>query len=204
MTTRDGLAEPRRLWLVRHAESTWNSKGLVQGQRDPGLSPNGRRQVARCVRTLAAEGAPEALYSSDLRRARESAVPIAEAFGLVVRVEPALRERSLGDAEGSPAAMLGPERSGVSSGRVVDADAAPIGGESVRELYERVASCAARILSLHRGDLVLVCHGGVVRALSAWLDGVAPDEMAWPEVENGVPILRRVPFASSVLQEDQP
>lgn len=199
MTTRDRLAEPRRVWLVRHGESTWNSKGLVQGQRDPGLSPIGRQQVAQCVRALAAAAPPEALYSSDLRRALESAAPIAEALGLEVRVERALRERSLGDAEGRPTAMLGPESSGVTDGWVVDADAAPTGGESVRELYGRVVSCAARILSLHRGDVVLVCHGGVVRVLSAWLDGIAPDQMAWPEVENGVPILRRAPSASTCV-----
>jgi probable phosphoglycerate mutase len=194
MRSGERVATGRRLWLVRHGETTWNSRGLVQGQRDPGLSPSGRQQVARCARHLAAASA-EALYSSDLRRALESAAPIADALGVEVRVEPDLRERSLGHAEGKPAARLGPEWSGVSAGRVVDADAAPTGGESVRQLYERVASCASRILSLHRGDLVLVCHGGVVRALSAWLDGVPPEEMTWPEVENGVPILRRAPCA---------
>lgn len=196
MKVGERVSVARRLWLVRHGETTWNSRGLVQGQRDPGLSPVGREQIARCCRTLAA-ASPEALYSSDLRRALESAAPIARALGVEVRADPGLRERSLGDAEGLPAARLGPERSGVTSGRVVDADAAPTGGESVRQLYERAATCAARILSLHRGDLVLVCHGGVVRALCAWLDGVPPEEMAWTEVENGVPILRRVASAWS-------
>ncbi|MDA8076123.1 MAG: phosphoglycerate mutase family protein, partial [Actinomycetota bacterium] len=43
----------RRLWLVRHGESTWNAAGLVQGQRDPGLSPAGHEQAARCARLLA-------------------------------------------------------------------------------------------------------------------------------------------------------
>lgn len=182
----------RRIWLVRHGESTWNAKGIVQGQLDPGLSRSGRQQAARCAQTLAAMAKPEALYSSDLRRALQSAAPIAEALGLEVHVEAGLRERSLGDAEGSPSPMLGPERSGIAEGRVVDADAAPAGGESVRKLFERAASCAARILSLHGGDVVLVCHGGVVRVLSAWLDGVTPDQMAWPDVENGVLIVRRV------------
>ncbi len=194
MESGERVSVARRLWLVRHGETTWNSKGLVQGQRDPGLSPVGREQIARCCRTLA-EASPEAIYSSDLRRALESAAPISRALGVGFRADPDLRERSLGDAEGLPATRLGPERSGVTAGRVVDADAAPTGGESVRQLYERVASCAARILSLHKGDIVLVCHGGVVRALCAWLDGVPPEEMAWTEVENGVPILRRVASA---------
>lgn len=193
----NGAAGDRGLWLVRHGESTWNAMGLVQGQMDPGLSPSGRRQAAECAWTLAAQPRPEALYSSDLWRALDSAVPIGEVLGLEVRVEGGLRERSLGEAEGSPWPTLGADRSGVAKGRVVDPDAAPAGGESVRQLYDRVASCAARILSVHHGDVVLVCHGGVVRVLLAWLDGIGPDEMAWPDVQNGVPILRKDPCALS-------
>ncbi len=187
----------RRVWLVRHGETAWNSEGLVQGQLDPELSETGRRQAVRCAHDLAAQPACEALYSSDLRRARETAAPIAEALRLAVRVELDLRERALGDAEGKPSALLGPERSGIAGGRVVDADASPAGGESVRQLYERVASCAGRALSRERGDVVLVCHGGAVRVLCAWLEGVAPDEMAWPEVGNGALVMREVPAAST-------
>ncbi|HTX63075.1 MAG TPA: histidine phosphatase family protein [Acidimicrobiales bacterium] len=192
MKTPAGVEGVRRVWLIRHGESTWNEKGIVQGQLDPGLTRLGREQAARCARTLAEGMRAEALYSSDLRRALESAAPIAEALGLELQVEADLRERSLGDAEGSPNPTLGPARSGISEGRVVDADAAPAGGESVRQLYERAVTCARRVLSRHRGDVVLVCHGGVVRVLAAWLDGATPDGMTWPEVDNSVPIVRRV------------
>jgi probable phosphoglycerate mutase len=183
----------RQLWLVRHGESTWNATGMIQGHQDPGLSPLGRIQAADCARRLASRMSAARLYSSDLRRAVETAAIIGEALALDVRIEPMLRERSLGTAEGEPSALFGREDSGVSGGRVVDADAAPEGGESVRQLYERAASCAARILSAHAGDVVLVCHGGVVRVLIAWIDGVGPDQMIWPEIENGAAILRPVP-----------
>lgn len=183
-------ARHRRLWLVRHGESTWNAWGLVQGQLDPGLSGAGHEQAAACARALAAGPRPEALYSSDLRRAIETATPISDALALTVRLEPDLRERSLGDAEGRPSAALAARRSGIEGGRVVDADAAPFGGESVRELYDRAARCAMRILCSHDGDVVLVCHGGIVRVLLAWLDGVEPDAMKWPEIDNGLPIVR--------------
>jgi len=192
----EGYGSGRRLWLVRHGESIWNAAGLVQGQRDPGLSPAGHEQAARCARLLAVQGRPEALYSSDLRRAVETAAPIAKALGLPVCIDPRLRERSLGDAEGVPSASLGPRRSGIDGARVADADAAPEGGESVRQLYARAAACVAQILASHRGDVVLVCHGGVVRVLLAWLDGIAPEEMTWPVIENAAPIrrdLRRAP-----------
>ncbi len=186
----------RRLWLVRHGESSWNATGLVQGQLDPGLTPHGRAQAARCAETLAAGPGPEVLYSSDLRRALETAAAIGSRLSLDVHIDPRLRERSLGDAEGRPSDLLGADRSGVVDGRVVDADAAPAGGESIRQLYERATSCAATILDAHAGDVVLVCHGGVVRVLLAWLDGVEPGQMPWPDVDNALPLLRDTPVPS--------
>jgi broad specificity phosphatase PhoE len=192
--TRDPRSR-RRLWLVRHGESIWNASGLVQGQLDPGLSHAGRRQAERCARVIASGPAPESLYSSNLRRATETAIVIASALGLEVRLEPDLRERSLGDAEGRQAAALDAARSGIEGGLVVDADAAPAGGESVRELYARAVGCAERIISSNRRGTVLVCHGGVVRVLLAWLDGIGPDGMPWPEIENGVPVVRSLPSA---------
>lgn len=181
------------MWLVRHGESTWNVRGLVQGHQTlPALTAGGLRQARRCARSLA--GAPvRAVYSSDLRRAVETAAPIARAFGLEVVEDPRLRERALGVAEGTPSALLTPQRSGIAVGRVVDADAAPDGGETVRQLYERAAACASELLAAHAGEeIVLVCHGGVVRALLAWLDAVGPDDMPWPEIPNAVAIGRSV------------
>ena len=195
----------RRLWLVRHGESEWNAGGLVQGQQDPGLSDLGREQAAHCAGELArARPASTAVWSSDLRRALETAAPIGRALALGVKVDPGLRERSLGVAEGTSSLSLRPECSGVAGGMVVDADAAPAGGESVRQLYERAVRCALRILSGHSGDVVLVCHGGVIRILLAWLDGVGPDGMAWPEVENGVPVVRSLPAVEAVRPEEDP
>lgn len=128
------------------------------------------------------------VVSSDLRRALQTAAPIGRALGRDVLVDPRLRERSLGTAEGLPSALLGPDRSGVVDGVVVDADAAPAGGESVRQLYERAVGCLSERLREGAGDLALVCHGGVVRVLTAWLSGTGPDDMSWPDVDNGWPV----------------
>ena len=183
----------RRLWLVRHGESTWNAVGWVQGQLDsPTLTQRGRRQVRRCAALLDAQRATiGAVYSSDLRRAHQSALPIARVLQLDVRLDGRLRERSLGVVEGTPSTLLDPERSGIKLDRVVDADAAPAGGESVRDLYLRATGAVADLLARHpTGDLVLVCHGGVVRVVLAWLDGVGPDDMSWPGVENALAVCR--------------
>lgn len=177
----------RTLWLVRHGESTWNALGLCQGQR-PGseLTALGRRQARQCADALAGEPIG-LLVASDLHRAVETAEPIHRALGVELVTDPRLRERALGDAEGLPSVLLGPDRSGIAGGRVVDPDAAPAGGESVRQLYDRVVTCVDALLGEGEGDLALVCHGGVVRALLAWHAGERPDAMAWPEVHNGLP-----------------
>ncbi len=184
----------RRLWLVRHGESTWNVLGLVQGHADvPALTPRGAKQARRCARLLA--GKPiGTILSSDLQRAAQTALPIGRALHLPVRRAGRLRERSLGAAEGIPHAALHSDQLGIAGGRVVDADAAPAGGETVRQFYARLAACVNELLSEYPyGDLVLVCHGGVVRVVSAWLDGIGPEDMDWPEVTNGMVIDRVAP-----------
>lgn len=177
----------RTLWLVRHGESTWNALGLCQGQRPgPRLTGHGRRQAHRCARVLAGEPIG-LLVTSDLERAAETAAAIGATLGLAPVPDAGLRERALGSAEGLPVASLDAGRSGVSAGRVVDADAAPEGGESVRQLYGRVVTCVSRRLQEGEGDLALVCHGGVIRVLQAWASGQGPESMAWPEVDNAQP-----------------
>jgi len=186
----------RTLWLVRHGESTWNARGLVQGQKtEPHLTRRGAAQARGLAHRLGGREV-RALYTSDLLRAAETARPIAAALGLEPVVDRRLRERSFGVAEGTPSSGLGSEWSGLEGGRVVDADAAPPGGESVRDLRRRVGGFLdelAAAIDLWRGppgDVVLVVHGGVVRAALAHLDGVPDEEMSWESVGNGQVVCR--------------
>ena len=131
-----------QLWLVRHGESTWNVLGLAQGHDDQAQLT--RRGLAQ-ARAVAGElgGYPiGALYASDLRRARQTAAPVAAALGLRVRCDVRLRERCLGVLEGSAAAAVSPAASGLDGQRVADADARPEGGESLRDFYRRVSGFA--------------------------------------------------------------
>lgn len=173
-----------RVWLVRHGESDWNVGGLAQGQAcGPVLTPRGAAQCARAARWLVGTRAA-VVVSSDLARARQSAQIIAGALDLPVVVEPALRERALGAAEGRPSEVLA-STSGIRHGRVEDADRAPEGGETVRQLYERVSGFARTFTPPDHGETVLVVHGGVIRVWLAWSRGLAPDAMAWPPIPNG-------------------
>ena len=180
-----GTCLTRSLWLIRHGESTWNTLGLAQGHSDDAeLTERGAGQA----RAVAAQfrGRPvRALYASDLRRATQTAAPLATELGLAVTRDTRLRERSLGILEGGPSAAILPAISGLRAGRVVDPDARPAGGESVRDLYQRAAAFADDVGEQRiPGDIVVVAHGGTLRVLAAYLRRVPVERMSWEPLAN--------------------
>src|SRR4051812_41823770 len=93
-----------RLVLVRHGQSTWNAEGRLQGQADPPLSEQGRRE-AEALGSVLYGFPPERVLASDLRRARETA----EAAGFAApTLNPVWREIDVGEWAGRPLAELPP------------------------------------------------------------------------------------------------
>jgi 2,3-bisphosphoglycerate-dependent phosphoglycerate mutase len=181
------MKQPGALFLVRHGESGWNRERLIQGQSRmaPGLTTAGREDASGAADDLAGSGA-DLILASDLRRAVETALPIAARLGVPLRLESRLRERLLGTAEGRPSDQVHPHVLGVTGRRVTDPDARPPGGESVRQLYERVTGLLSDLLSSSPGRrLILVTHGGPIRVARAYLAGLGAAEMTWPTVPNG-------------------
>jgi len=86
-----------RVLLVRHGQSTWNADARWQGQADPPLSALGEQQAVDAARHVAGM---DALWSSDLHRARRTAELIGEHLALGVHVEARLRERHAGEWQG--------------------------------------------------------------------------------------------------------
>ncbi|MGD0698549.1 MAG: histidine phosphatase family protein [Trebonia sp.] len=180
------------LWLVRHGESTWNVAGLAQGQHDQAeLTERGLRQASDAAWRFR-DHPIRAIYASDLRRALQTAGAFAAVVGVPVFADGRLRERSLGVLEGIPSAALGPSVTGLDGGRVVDPDARPAGGESVRQMYQRAAEFCDELAATaggfrglaDAGDVLVVAHGGTVRVLAAYLHSVPADQMSWEPVEN--------------------
>src|SRR5437660_2471183 len=93
------LRHPLQLVFIRHGSSTWNDEGRIQGQLDPPLSEKGREQAEKLAARLRDETV-DALYSSDLQRARSTADAVSGAIGKEVALLPELREVALGEWEG--------------------------------------------------------------------------------------------------------
>ncbi len=156
--------ETTRICIVRHGETDWNVAQRMQGHFDLALNATGEAQ-ARAVGQYFAGMQAQALYSSDLLRARQTAQPIAQALGLPVQGLPALRERNFGRFEGMTLEEIATENEG--SERTLECRdpeyAPPGGGESLRQLGLRVVTCIDRLVSVHGGEtIVLVTHGGVL------------------------------------------
>jgi broad specificity phosphatase PhoE len=94
-----------RLIVVRHGETAWNRERRFQGRQDVPLSADGRLQAEAVARALTPES-PAAVYTSPLRRARDTAMIIAEPHGLAVTQEPAFIELSFGAWEGLTVAQV--------------------------------------------------------------------------------------------------
>jgi broad specificity phosphatase PhoE len=173
------------LWFVRHGESTWNAAGLVQGQaHGPVLTDKGRSEAARLVEHLVDINVTS-IYTSDLERALQTATIVSQELGVALQIDPALRERNLGVAQGRPLRELDSAHSGVEGECVVDAAARPAGGESLREMYDRVSAFVDELkMAAPDGDALVVTHGGVIRVAQAYCAGIGAEAMAWGPVPN--------------------
>ncbi|MGH0030598.1 MAG: histidine phosphatase family protein [Myxococcota bacterium] len=157
---------PTRLLLIRHAQSEWNAEGRWQGQADPALSPLGHEQATAVAERLAGERV-DRLFSSDLRRARETAEPLGAALGLTPVTAPRLRELDVGEWAGLTREQIERRDPAVLARfDADDPDARPGGGETRREIRLRVRRALADLAAEHAGQrLAIVTHLGVIRAL---------------------------------------
>jgi probable phosphoglycerate mutase len=157
--------------LVRHGETDWNRELRWQGHSNVPLNERGRTQARKLADTLS--GTPfAAVYSSDLRRASETARIVADRLSLPVQTDEDLREIDVGSWEGFTLADL--------EARVPDAVArweekgehGWEDGESHAAMMVRVRNAIGSIAARHEGERVLVfSHGGPIRALKALAAG---------------------------------
>jgi len=154
------------LHLVRHGETAFNRDGKGLGQADVPLTELGERQ-AQAVGTAFAAVPVGRILSSPLVRAREVAGAISATTGVPVEIREALTEMDVGETEGLDFADMRarfPEFIRLWSGPHAVDTTLP-GGESLRDVADRLAPILSELHSLEAGEVVLVSHNFVLKAL---------------------------------------
>lgn len=170
----------RKLILVRHGETDWNSAFRFQGQTDVPLGEKGRRQAMLLAERLGAV-VLDRVYSSPLARAFETASIITErsshACGIVAMA--GLSEMSFGRWEGLTLTEVQRKDPVLFLSWMGDPSSVLLpGGESFDGLVSRVGSALGTILSGVGENILIVCHGGTIRAALVSLLGIPP-AAAW-------------------------
>jgi broad specificity phosphatase PhoE len=163
------------LFLVRHGETDWNRDRRFQGHADPPLNETGREQAHALATELAGEGI-ELVYTSDLARAVETAEIVAARLGTDVRSMRDLREIDVGEWQGLTWQEI-EERYPAGARSWHEHGAGWESGETYEQLGERVVAALRRIASEHPEERVLVVgHGGTIRATRAFIEGLSVPE----------------------------
>jgi broad specificity phosphatase PhoE len=148
------------LLLIRHGETDWNAEHRWQGHADVPLNARGREQAKALAEELAPAGV-DAIYASDLSRARDTAEIVGERLGVPVVLDPDLREIDVGSREGLTGEEVGDR---------------PWDGELHETHGERILRAVREIAERHPGQRVaVVSHGGSLRRMQEHLGGELDD-----------------------------
>jgi broad specificity phosphatase PhoE len=172
-----------RILFARHGETDWNREGRWQGHSDQSLNAAGVAQAKALARRLARERV-DALYTSDLLRASQTADAVSRETGLEAIPTPGLREVDVGELAGldrAAAAERFPDW--YTRWREGTVESYP-GGERFTDLRDRALAALDRIADRHAGETaVAVCHNGIVRAIVLHVLGLEPG--ARPRIAAG-------------------
>jgi broad specificity phosphatase PhoE len=152
------------VYLIRHGESVFNAEGRIQGQTDIPLSDFGRQQAAVLAKALNPLSI-DAIYASPLRRAMETAQPIAELLRLPIRTDERLKEIHAGIFQGLLWSEIDARHGAeASKWREYDPDFVIPGGESRRQLMHRGRAALDAVCAAGHKQPIIVAHGGVLGA----------------------------------------
>jgi probable phosphoglycerate mutase len=173
-----------RLFLVRHGETDANVAGVWQGgQSDDPLNDRGQQQSAAVASYLADQGPIATVYTSPLRRARQTAEAIAQATGAPIVEVPDLREYDIGEMEGVTAEEVTHLWAAFVEKWRADPDVAPPGGESARQFAVRLHNALTDIIQAAAGQtVVVVSHQG---ALASGLAVLFSQLHRWKDYQMG-------------------
>lgn len=173
-----------RFCLIRHGQTDWNFEGRYQGQSDVPLNETGCAQAHDLARQLHGQSFA-AIYSSDLKRAKETAEIIAASLNLNVVVELRLREINQGEWEGQLVEIIRARYARLWQQHSVDpASVRPPGGETVGEVAKRVYAALDDIARLQPDSSVLIVSHGLALATVVCKVGDIPLGQAYRLIPN--------------------
>ena len=174
-----------RFVVIRHGETDWNRQQRFQGQIDVPLNEVGRAQALRLAERLSGEPA-EMLVCSDLLRTRETAAPLAEAWGTEALPLASMREQAFGMLEGLDVPTIKQRHPELWAAWLVQrADFALPGGESLRQFHARVLGGLRELAERHAGrTIAVVTHGGVLDMMWRTAYGEPLDGLRRCEIPN--------------------
>lgn len=172
-----GINSEMELIVVRHGVTEANINGITNGQLDEPLASEGEIQAQELAERLAPKPI-EIIYSSPLKRATFTAMPIAEKLGKTINIDHRLIEVSLGRFEGKPNTEvkkeLGSEMRDLFN--QYEYDLIPYGGESSTQVETRVQSFLEDLKDQPYKMALIVTHGGIVR----WIHYLVTGEKTGP------------------------
>lgn len=154
-----------KLCLIRHGETSWNAERRLQGHTDIPLNARGvlqARQMAQALKDIKLTF--DVLYTSDLKRAADTANAVVELFGIEAQVDGELRERHFGALQGLSIGEAPLKRPDIWQAHITrDLEHDLDGGESIQQFALRVQNALDKIQARHAGKTILVVsHGGTL------------------------------------------
>ncbi len=149
-------------YIIRHGESTANLGQFASGHVDVPLTEKGLEQARAAAKIVEAlEIKPSVIIHSHLQRARNTALILNEVLNVPMMEDPEIAEQMYGDWEGQPWSLTRqPTRDGID----------PPNGETHAAFHLRVRNAITKFVNAHPGPVMIVCHGGVFRAIGALYD----------------------------------
>lgn len=172
-----------RLYLVRHGQTDWNKMRRYQGHSNIPLNYNGIKEANILASILEGENIDK-IYSSDLKRALQTALIIGDKVGLEVEIRKQLREINFGHWEGKTYEEI-MQKDGTSYQAWLDNPfkVAPPGGENLASVYRRVEHFLKEIEdSMFFRNYVVVTHGGIIGLIL-----MKTLKMEWEKVSRCIP-----------------
>lgn len=180
------------VYLIRHGETEWNQIRRIQGHSDIALNEQGLRQAEQVARRFRGE-AVHAVYSSDLSRAKVTAMRIAAEAGSTVSTRPALRERCYGEWEGLTYEEI--------RARFEAQDQAVCGIETFEDMQQRAVNELTELAGSHPNQkVVVVSHGGFINSFLHYVTGGEQGTGVTRIDNTGITVFRYAEHRWEVLQ----